>query len=451
MVFRIRKQDREDFSFLAPVTTTEPSTSVYRWTAPLQVHAVHRSNNIGSRRRCCCGDCWRFIDYFHRDDSTDIGSGWQEISGDWEIKTEQLYEPGNSGAIALGTSQQPLRSAGDQYVEVTANDFVANQQCTLYACVSLTGTTLDSYWKATYRKTGSGDYDDWEVILYKNNSPVATALMTPMPFYHDYEISDYSSIRFIRCYLCVDVNGNPKAGVLSGDEPAWAIELGGLTGRYYGVGHSNSIPTYLNDFGVYELHDDTKSCRDCWCPCCTNQLSPRLNATIVIDPEVNPNRADCLDGDTTDLLWQWEGGVRHHHGTITHVRGIYTNTFDIQLACDSTVDTNCSGQNIELTLISMCAQVGGVCGGGGCQMKPIAGSTCEPLRLIYGPFHLDNTNLSCTACYDNWPIGPPGPPVPPGPEDGSYYIEITEAVADEMLFADGSNGMWEDDTIRHWE
>lgn len=402
-------------------------------------------------RRCCCSECWKFLDYFYRDDSTNLGSDWLELDGDWEIKSFQLYEPGNPDALVVGSHPQPAYSAGDQYVEVTANYFVANQSVTLYSHAELytdygtgsgTGVTLghlSSYWKATYRKVDNTAGGDWEVKLYKNNTLIATKLMTPFPFYHDYEILDYSSTDFTRCWLCVDEAGNPRAGVYSGDEPCWSIEEGGLTGRYYGIGHTNSIPTYVNDFGVYELHDQTKACRDCWCPCCSNQLSPVLTATIVVIPDAVHNRADCLNGDHTNLVYRWNGAIQDRIGTITHTRAGTTSTWDLILTCDSTVDPNCSGQNINLNVVSGCAKlsdpaIGTLCTGAGCTVKPIAGSTCDPLNLIYGPFYYGYTMLGCPACYS--------PYFPSVPDYGMYYIVVTEA---------SGVATWEDGDLKYWE
>lgn len=406
---------------------------------------------MGDRRCCCTTGCWSFLDYFYRDDSTDLGSKWHELHGDWQIKSFQLYEPGDPASLLHGTEPQPVISKGDQYVEITANNFVADQQVTLYSHVTIVADSFTSYWKATYRKMNSSAGGDWEVKLYKNTTLIATKEMTPFPFYHDYEIMDYTSTDFVRCWLCVDEAGNPRAGVYSGDEPCWSIEEGGLDGRYYGVGHTNSIETYLNDFGVYELHDATHACRDCWCPCCNNQLSPVLNATIVVDPDTSPNRAACLEGDNTELVYQWEGGLQHREGTITHVRGAYTSTWALILACDSTADTNCTGQNITLNVTSNCARLddplsGTLCTGGGCTLRPLPTSTCEPLNLIFGPFYYGDTMLACAACYD------PAIPMPPytNPRVGKYYIVITEA-SGIALWENGDLQQWEDGTLRNWE
>lgn len=41
---------------------------------------------MGDRRCCCEGECWWWEDRFNREESTNIGSDWVEVRGDWDIK-----------------------------------------------------------------------------------------------------------------------------------------------------------------------------------------------------------------------------------------------------------------------------------------------------------------------------------------------------------------------------
>lgn len=171
-----------------------------------------------------------------------------------------------------------------------------------------------------------------------------------------------------------------------------------------------------------------------------------LVATLVVDPDYSPNRAQCFDGDHKELIWEWNGGIQRHKGTITHVRGAYTNTWDLLLSCDSTADSNCTGQNINLNVVSGCARLddpssGALCTGSGCTLKPLAGSTCEPLNLVYGPFYYGPTMLACSACYT---------PYSELTLMGKYYIVVTEA-SGVATWEDYGLRAWEDGDLTLWE
>lgn len=53
-------------------------------------------------RRCCCdNNCYIFRDDFDRADSTDLGSDWEECSGDWEIVSEDLTTEDTGAVVVL--------------------------------------------------------------------------------------------------------------------------------------------------------------------------------------------------------------------------------------------------------------------------------------------------------------------------------------------------------------
>jgi hypothetical protein len=395
---------------------------------------------MGARRRCCCGACFEFIDYFYRDDSTNLGDDWAEIDGNWEIKSNHLYQSGTPNSFVVCQQKVPVRSAGEMYVAVTASDFVAGQECEIYAAYD---EDSDTYWKGVYTKDNSTAGGTWTVKLYKNTDLLDTATMNPMPWFQDWENMAVSDTDHVRCWICVDHDGNAKAGIISGSEPCWSIENGGLVGRAAALGHPNSVETYLDDFFIAELHDQTHECEACWCHCCGNLLAPRLNAVIT----GATGRAACLEGDEVELVWDWDGGLQDRKGVITHVRGLYTNTFDISIKCDGNgEDTECTGQNIRLELISQCAEVGGFVCSTSCTAYPTTDSSCEPLNLIFGPYLLKSTMLACSACYG------PGFPMPGEPTEGEFYIVITETSAEYgAAFEDGGLWAWEDGTLRDWE
>jgi hypothetical protein len=58
---------------------------------------------------CACCGCRVFQDDFNRDDSTDV-DGWDELSGDWSIDSQQLHEAGTDGALVIAKADVPRLS-----------------------------------------------------------------------------------------------------------------------------------------------------------------------------------------------------------------------------------------------------------------------------------------------------------------------------------------------------
>ena len=70
-------------------------------------------------RRCCCNEgCLIYFDDFNRADNTDLGSGWDEISGDWSILDNELVVPGTANAKVLCTTPNPLAGNGVVMVDI---------------------------------------------------------------------------------------------------------------------------------------------------------------------------------------------------------------------------------------------------------------------------------------------------------------------------------------------
>ncbi len=64
-----------------------------------------------------------FTDDFERADSTDLGAGWVEVSGDWAIVSGQL-SPGAAGGTIILRAADPMAS-DDNYAQVTIAATVA--------------------------------------------------------------------------------------------------------------------------------------------------------------------------------------------------------------------------------------------------------------------------------------------------------------------------------------
>mgnify|MGYP003451128372 CR=1 FL=1 len=150
----------------------------------------------GKHNKCCCEECYTFLDNFDRSDSTDLGSDWTECSGSWEIDTNRLTETTLSGVVVLnhmvgnpvgllsaivdvdncvgavyrvycffGSLGTPCGSAGTYYVEITITDVGEG-------IIEIVGGTGDFSGPVTF-ETGEG-YLDFTVCVSTDTIEVIT-------------------------------------------------------------------------------------------------------------------------------------------------------------------------------------------------------------------------------------------------------------------------------------
>lgn len=67
-----------------------------------------------------------FTDDFNRADSTDLGAGWVEVSGDWSIISNQLAPPMFAGTVVLRAAG--AMDSNDHYAQVTLSTVAAASQ-----------------------------------------------------------------------------------------------------------------------------------------------------------------------------------------------------------------------------------------------------------------------------------------------------------------------------------
>jgi hypothetical protein len=222
---------------------------------------------------------------------------------------------------------------------------------------------------------------------------------------------------------------------------AWATEVDPGAGRYAGLGHNNTGHlNHFDNFYMEEIRTSTEICVPCFCQCETFTVPSKLLATIINATGGN-GRATCLNGKTWDMdfynttptprpqVVQWIGGFTESSEIMEWILSCGTGaatTFSLYWnKCGHKISdgppevwNNCS---LGLTVES-------------CDNDPswmaLAGSTCTPLSLVFGPFPLSFT-FHCDLCDTyNSPGGCVIPHGVPGHTDvdcdGTYYIEITE-------------------------
>ena len=234
----------------------------------------------------------------------------------------------------------------------------------------------------------------------------------------------------MRLVVCADHwTQQVKAGVVSTGYPqAWAdVDPG--RGLYIGVGHNNTgHQNHFDNFAFEELRTRTERCADCWCWCLTNVPHRHMTGTITNAT----GRAACMDGLTWPMDWEYASGTDKWVGEVdipsAAGSGGGTQTVTWNLKCDANDDDNPDwpGHNWMIYADSMDCQfstTGGVDSAG--THRASEDSECEPeMRLIFGPFTMSRSELSCYLCYPPDPMTPRT--YPDDPESGSFYIEITE-------------------------
>ena len=124
---------------------------------------------------CCCnlGTCVIYQDDFNRADDTDLGTNWNEISGDWQISGNTLTEAGTanakvlctlpntrSGRASVGAEIKPVN--GDKYRAIVNSNAIGTVfkyvevECLTGSVILTTGTQTRTYttahgWDVTAR------------------------------------------------------------------------------------------------------------------------------------------------------------------------------------------------------------------------------------------------------------------------------------------------------------
>lgn len=354
---------------------------------------------------CCCtaGECWTFEDDFNRSDSSDLGSDWNEISGDWEIDTNRLHEPSTSGPDKVACTQPvPLRSAGEMRVTVSIINPVVGDEFYVYLAGEDDHLTAAEWARFTYQSTNT-----FLVELSTGESQTMSwAPTTPGVF---------------PVVACCDSDGFLMAAIASStNEYPWSDEAGTLSGRYAGLGHGDTTSgATFDDFTMAELRIPGEICLECFCRCGSINVPKDLTITFQcadLDEEGNPTgRASCLHGLSGGLTWEWNGGTPRWLSDEISVPNS-TNKARFTLGCSS-ADTDNPADNFQL---QFAAGYRTCCAGnpGGCTAShtPTDASSCSPLSLVFGPFILSTGELTCDWCHD------PGT----GPNTGDYYLVVTE-------------------------
>lgn len=368
-----------------------------------------------TRRRCCCGTptCWYFADDFDRSLSgtTDMGADWNEVVGDWGIVSNECVENystggGTADAVIITTQQQPVESAGEQYLQIDIYDPQTGDVYFLYpACTSSsTKGPLEAKFECLDASTSP---QTWRVSI---GSETETQEIQPNEF------------GWVRAVCCVDhENGMAKAwmnwGIVA---TVWDDSADPGAGRHSGFGHDNSVGLVggiFDDYFVGEPRaDDGTICYDCFCRC--RNFTPGKELTLTIYDATG--RYACTDGVSTTLEWRNDVTKQYwsNEAQVTGPNGV-TITIQFMLRCISEDFDQHEGRNFVLSVEFIpgdcCALNVDYCAHG----EATSLSTCVPFNLVFGPYRATGAygDLNCRLCYD--------PLQEPGITTGSFMIAIT--------------------------
>jgi hypothetical protein len=369
---------------------------------------------MGARRRCCCEViCWYFSDHFDRSLSgtTDMGSDWNEVVGDWGIVGYQCVENyatggGTANALLITTQQQPVASAGEQYMSLDIYDPQTGDVYFLYpACTSSsTKGPLEAKYECL---DASGSPQTWEVTI---GSETETMQVIPDEF------------GWVQAICCVDhTAGQVKAWIKYGvNAKAWDDSADPGAGRNSGFGHDNSVGLVggiFDNYFVGELWTGDQECYDCFCRC--HKFAPSRELHLAIFDA--SGRYACAGGASATLTWNNDKAKQYWEGfaEVTGPNGV-TITILFVLRCETGDPISYEGQNFVLSIDFVpgdcCALNVDYCAHG----EATSLSTCVPFNLVFGPYLSTDPagDLNCRLCYD--------PLTEPGLTTGEFWIAVTE-------------------------
>ena len=359
---------------------------------------------MGTSPYTCCGDgCLIFVDYCDRTNNSDLGCFWDEISGDWEIKSNQLYAPGGN-AMVICTKPNPLSeravvhvniypTGGEKYRIVVnykddSNYQYVEAECTTESLILRAGSESRTYTTA----------DAWDITNPSNDMQLSA--------WFD-EGFLYVSVTHLGFYGCVWDN---QATIIAG-------------GYRVGLMNGGSVALYYAGFFFYQHYLDRSSCPDLGCYCHYSDdgewkrhyVDWKLRLDYFSDdcPGECPDGCCCFENSAALLEYdlefeRWEtvsGGLPD-----TPLPGGVDPDAPI-IWCGA--DENCDWRMVQAICCDATGSPEGCDQTLGC-FDVIANSlVCDPFAVRWD-FWVPTTDLTCVIC------GGPGNP------DGTYYAIATE-------------------------
>lgn len=224
---------------------------------------------------CACCGCPLFSDTFVRSDSTDLGSSWTEVSGDWSISSNMLTTSSTNALVIASQDVGPESGI----VSVTLNSKVATRRI-----AKIIGAYVDSDNYIFGELDFTRDPTTWDVTekirLYERVSGSNTLIAEMDRQFQDHLFGE--SAASLNLKLCWNgVTADFKVGY-GGDANLWSLhEACTLTGSKGGVGTGSEASNL--EFFNFKVEGNKHSNSQCvGCYGCLDGCSDGLPDTIEV-------------------------------------------------------------------------------------------------------------------------------------------------------------------------
>jgi hypothetical protein len=349
-------------------------------------------------RRCCCvqGGCEIGEDTFTRSDSTNLGSDWDELSGSWEIKDNELHC--TSDGIALWVKKNiSSRQWPSFVVEVDLPNVVVG--CVYGIVVNSDDEGTNYHWcKYTPSTPGEGELGG-TLAIGKGASTIATLNLIPIAT---------SSPNTDRLIMCLGESAGSGNGILSAsldsyDQAIWTpdvdvIEYYGYCGLY-GEPSDGDDPAEFDNFEASEAWWSNSACPTCFCRCYDSGngdhrvLPMTLKLIWNVDGD-NQTLIDCFDQVEVTLTWddaaeEWQGEMNPNPcADVCSGSGFDVPVISFRLECANETKTS-HMLHIELDEQDLYSDT----------MFAESSSDCNPLSLIFN--YRDLADVACEEDEDD--------------------------------------------------
>lgn len=349
---------------------------------------------------CCCRTCTIYKDTFNRPDKDRLDLPWLNEGVEFNI-VDFAARPDSSGATAILDVQHPVPDES-MHVVMTIKDEVPNGGIRYRIMLNVVkASNINSFFFADFLRNGTAD----SIIKLGISSNGVETILAQDIVLGLVDLTRNFEALISDTEFCAKVTNATLSYV--GVTPPPLFEDG-----YYSGMFANSDAAVIDQFEFKEHFQTNEDCGHCLCKCEDQILPPMLTVTIYPDP-ANCERLNLLPECTFPIYWnridsRWEGEGFCCEG--------YVNTgqnWRVAVSCPTGEGTGeLTADTMVMTILQGCTNSCGGCIGG---QLPIS-SSCYPFELVYGPFYVAPTDLTC-LCTTNTNIFERG--------SCNYYIKIT--------------------------
>jgi len=322
-------------------------------------------------RRCCCPHCIVFQSAFDREDSTDLGSNWEEDSGKWEIVDEELWceEEG----VVMCQLPTPTNA---QYAKIDIIDPVDGQIVRLLMASNIEGT---SFHAAEVEFWDNGALGLYCTLRLKRGGSILLAsadLHVPLlsPFYIESWIDEGYPDQDTNGWFCMTAGGVGAACPSLKTTPD-----GALDGPYNGLFATDD--TLLDDYILEDHYVNNPDCRDCACQCEQDGVITRLPNPLTLTVTGTLACGDAA-GEVKLVFEDNECYGKYVSDPDTATGCLTSLDWEFELSCDWDCETGsgCTGASLWVDSPANCG-----CGplDTECQLTAMPASTCSPISLVF--------------------------------------------------------------------